>query len=155
MRTSIYPCYIDLISSLQYGRRLLFSFRARICKSLWSPGIDSEESISPAHVAWRASTTNRVFVPARQAGNRYLGSLRGIQIRAQFFAFLCLILLPFWARHFIERLFRVRSPNLALLARFQKVAQTADFGAVDPASLRPVAELMIPLWGEIYLNGSN
>jgi hypothetical protein len=25
--------------------------RTRICKSLWSPGIDSEESISPAYVA--------------------------------------------------------------------------------------------------------
>jgi hypothetical protein len=46
----------------------------RICKRLWSPGIDSEESISPAYVAWRASTTNRVIVPARQAGNRFLGS---------------------------------------------------------------------------------
>jgi hypothetical protein len=34
------------------------AIRARICKSLWSPGVDSEESISPAHVAWRASTTN-------------------------------------------------------------------------------------------------
>ncbi len=33
--------------------------RVRICKRLWSPGIDSEESISPAYVAWRASTTNR------------------------------------------------------------------------------------------------
>ncbi len=40
--------------------------RARICKRLWSPGIDSEESISPAYVAWRASTTNRVsYRPAR------------------------------------------------------------------------------------------
>jgi hypothetical protein len=39
---------------------------ARICKRLWSPGIDSEESISPAYVAWRASTTNRVsYRPAR------------------------------------------------------------------------------------------
>ncbi len=57
--------------------------RARICKRLWSPGIDSEESILPAHVAWRASSTNRVFVRARQAGNRYLGSLKGLQIRAQ------------------------------------------------------------------------
>jgi hypothetical protein len=28
--------------------------RARICKRLWSPGIDFEESISPAYVAWRA-----------------------------------------------------------------------------------------------------
>ncbi len=51
---------------------------ARICKRLWSPGTDSEESISPAYVAWRASTTNRVIV--RQAGNRFLGSLKGLQI---------------------------------------------------------------------------
>jgi hypothetical protein len=39
---------------------------ARICKRLWSPGIDTEESISPTYVAWRASTTNRVlYRPAR------------------------------------------------------------------------------------------
>ncbi len=36
---------------------------ARICKRLWSPGIDSEESIPPAYAAWRAGTTNRVAVP--------------------------------------------------------------------------------------------
>jgi hypothetical protein len=35
-------------------------------------GIDSEESISPAYVVWRAGTKNRVVVPACQAGNRYL-----------------------------------------------------------------------------------
>ncbi len=58
---------------------------ARICKRLCSPGIDSEESIQPADVAWRASTTNRVVVPARQAGNRFIGgSLKGLQIRALF-----------------------------------------------------------------------
>jgi hypothetical protein len=34
-----------------------------------------------AYVAWLAGTTNRV-VPARQAGNRFLGSLKGLQIRA-------------------------------------------------------------------------
>ncbi len=39
-----------------------------------SQGIDSEESIPPAYVAWRAGTTNRVVVRARQAGNRFLGS---------------------------------------------------------------------------------
>ena len=38
---------------------------ARICKCLWSPGIDSEESISPAYVAFEAGTTNRVVVLAR------------------------------------------------------------------------------------------
>ncbi len=38
--------------------------RSHICKRLWSPGIDSEESSSPAYVAWRAGTKNRVVVPA-------------------------------------------------------------------------------------------
>ncbi len=41
------------------------------------------ESILPVYVAWRAGTTNRVVVPARQAGNRFLGSLKGLQIQAQ------------------------------------------------------------------------
>ncbi len=56
---------------------------ARICKRLWSPGIDSEESISPAYVACRVGTTNRVVVPARQPENRFLGSMKGLQIRAR------------------------------------------------------------------------
>ncbi len=55
---------------------------ARICKRLSSPGIDSKESIPPAYVAWLAGTSNKVFVPARQAGNRFLGSLKAFQIRA-------------------------------------------------------------------------
>jgi hypothetical protein len=57
-------------------------YRARICKRLCSPGTDSEESIPPAHLFWRAGTTNRVAVPARQAGNRFLGPLKGLQMRA-------------------------------------------------------------------------
>ncbi len=45
---------------------VLAVIRARICKRLWSPGINSEESISLAYVAWRSSTTNRVsYRPAR------------------------------------------------------------------------------------------
>jgi hypothetical protein len=56
--------------------------RARICLCLWSQGIDSKESTSPAYVAWRAGTTNSVVVPARQAENRFLGSLKDLQIRA-------------------------------------------------------------------------
>jgi hypothetical protein len=40
-------------------------------------GIDSA-----AYVPWRASTTNRVVVEASQAGNRFLSSLKGLQIRA-------------------------------------------------------------------------
>ncbi len=58
--------------------------RAHICKRFRRPGIDSEDSIPPAYVVWRAGTTNRVVVSARQAGNRFLGCLKGLQIRAQF-----------------------------------------------------------------------
>jgi hypothetical protein len=57
--------------------------RARICNRLWSPGIDTKESMPLAYVAWRTGTTYRVVVPIRQAGNRFLGSLKGLQIRAQ------------------------------------------------------------------------
>jgi hypothetical protein len=42
--------------------------------------MDSKESIPPAYVAWLAGTSNKVFVPARQAGNRFLGSLKAFQI---------------------------------------------------------------------------
>ncbi len=53
---------------------------ALICKRLWSPGIDSENSIPTArlYVAWRAGTPCRVFVPTPKAGNRFLGSLKGL-----------------------------------------------------------------------------
>ncbi len=56
--------------------------RARICKRIRSTGIDSKESIPPTYVAWRAGTSNRVVVLARQAGNRFLGPWKGLQIRA-------------------------------------------------------------------------
>ncbi len=59
--------------------------KASICKRIWSQGIDSKESKSPClYVAWRAGMIERVFVPARQAENRFLGSLKGLQIRAQY-----------------------------------------------------------------------
>jgi hypothetical protein len=35
-----------------------------------------------AYVAWRAGTTYWVVVPVRQAGNRFLGSSKRLQIRA-------------------------------------------------------------------------
>jgi hypothetical protein len=57
--------------------------RARICKRLRSPGIYSSESIPPPYVTWRAGTSKSTVVPARQARNRFLGSLTGLQIRAQ------------------------------------------------------------------------
>jgi hypothetical protein len=40
------------------------------------------------YVAWRAGKTYRVVVPIRQAGNRFLGSLKGLQIRAQGYVFI-------------------------------------------------------------------
>ncbi len=42
----------------------------------------AEESIPPGYVAWRVGTFKRVVVPAIQAGNRFLGSLKDSQIRA-------------------------------------------------------------------------
>ncbi len=63
------PCIIDFI--LLCG--------ARICKRLGIPGIDFKELIPPAYVACRAGTSNWV-VPACQAGNRFLGSFKALQI---------------------------------------------------------------------------
>jgi hypothetical protein len=51
-------------------------------KRLWNPEIDSEKSIQLAFIAWLAGTTNSVGIPSRQPGNRFLGSLKGPQIRA-------------------------------------------------------------------------
>jgi hypothetical protein len=45
--------------------------RARICKRHW---------ILPAYAAWRAGTTNRVVILGPQAGIRFLGSSKGVQI---------------------------------------------------------------------------
>jgi hypothetical protein len=59
------------------------AFRARICKRLRSPGIDFKKSIPPAYVAWRAGTSKRVVVPARQARTSTPGLLKkGLKIRA-------------------------------------------------------------------------
>ncbi len=71
----------------------LLENRARSCKRLRSLGIDSEESISPAYLAGWAGTT-RAVVPARQARNRFLDSLKGLQIRTletrfSFFSLFC------------------------------------------------------------------
>ncbi len=41
----------------------------------------AQESMPPVYVAWRAGTSNIVVVWARQAGNRFLGSLEVLQIR--------------------------------------------------------------------------
>ncbi len=76
-------CWPRRSASLRSRSRLSFLWiriRARICKRLWNPGIDSEEPTPPAFVAWRGGTTNKVDVPASQAGNRFLSSLKGLQI---------------------------------------------------------------------------
>ncbi len=36
----------------------------------------AQESIPATYVAWRAGTSKRVVVPARKAGNQFLGSLK-------------------------------------------------------------------------------
>jgi hypothetical protein len=73
------------VESTRLRRDLPFSLIlwACICKRLRSPGIDSKESIPPAYLAWLAGKSNRVviLIPARQAGNRFLGSSKGLQIR--------------------------------------------------------------------------
>ncbi len=43
-------------------QRAAVANRAGIFKLLWSPGIDSRESIPPVYVAWRAGTTT-LFQP--------------------------------------------------------------------------------------------
>jgi hypothetical protein len=50
--------------------------RVRFYKRLRSPGIDSKEAIR------QPMKPNRFVLPARQAGNQFLGSLKGLQIRA-------------------------------------------------------------------------
>ncbi len=60
--------------------------RARTCNCLRSRGIDSNrfrQPMSYVYVALRSDTSNKVVVPpARQAGNRFLGSFKSLQIWA-------------------------------------------------------------------------
>ncbi len=58
---------------------LATQFQTRFLESIPRPLWD----LSYRHLR-RAGTSNRVVVPARQAGNRFLGSLKGLQIQAQF-----------------------------------------------------------------------
>ncbi len=51
--------------------------------------INSDTSIDSASLCRvRAGTSNRVVAPVRQAGNRFLGSLKGLQIRTLVFQLL-------------------------------------------------------------------
>ncbi len=62
----------------------IISHRALICKWLRVPEINSEELIVPTYVAWRSIPTNWVVLLAQMAGYQFLGSLKGLQIRAQY-----------------------------------------------------------------------
>ncbi len=83
------------------------STRARICKPFWSPEIDSRPGgpVQQPYLTYRPAGLHRlaeslprnrflasinvykyglwVVVPTRQAGNRFLGSLNGLQTRTQ------------------------------------------------------------------------
>jgi hypothetical protein len=74
--------FVNLLRSPGTDSQPICRTGTRICKRLWSPGIDSDGPIPPAYAHWRAGTTIRVVVQARHAGNRFLGSLKGLQIRA-------------------------------------------------------------------------
>ena len=51
--------------------------KMQCCGSAWKLG-----SGSASQHCWWPGTSNRVVVPTHQAGNRFLGSLKGLQIRA-------------------------------------------------------------------------
>ncbi len=85
------------------GTRISNSYGCRLSEKKFTPGyiekgctwIEGPSCCSPyftrnqfqgidaAYVAWRTASSNRAVVPARQAANRFLGSLKGLQIRAQ------------------------------------------------------------------------
>ncbi len=92
----LYPTllYMQLLKCHCSGGCYMNEPRARICKRFKSPAIkfqriDSKEPIPKNRfrqhmnyvACWRAGTSNRVVVPARQAGHRFLGSLKGLKIR--------------------------------------------------------------------------
>jgi hypothetical protein len=58
-------------------------FRVSICKLLRNPGIDSGEPIPPVYVSGGpVRQIGLSYLPARLE-NRFLGSLKGLQIRVQ------------------------------------------------------------------------
>ncbi len=67
-KSSFYLPAFEIPRSCRTAWVLLSVYWARICKRLWSPGIDSEASIPLAYVAWRADRTNRVVVPGARLG---------------------------------------------------------------------------------------
>jgi hypothetical protein len=71
-----------------------------------------------------------------------------INVLGQFFVFLCLILLPFWARHFIERLFGPRGRRGPV-----RVTNVRAFGALPKSGHKQLTlELLIPPPCGLWLN---
>jgi hypothetical protein len=68
------------IAAFTNGRRMKYS-SLKVSEAVFVNVYGAKESIPLAYVARRANTTNRVFVPARQAGNRFLGTFKGLQMR--------------------------------------------------------------------------
>jgi hypothetical protein len=71
---------IPFIFQTKYLQYVLLP-RDRIYKRVISLGVDSEESIPSAYVAWRAVTTNRVSDRPARLGIDYLCFLKDLQIR--------------------------------------------------------------------------
>jgi hypothetical protein len=60
----------------------LFLFRARICKRLSGPGIDSKEAIPPDYMYPGGPAVRQLGLSYRSASG-FLGSLKDLQILAQ------------------------------------------------------------------------
>ncbi len=67
--TNMSLIFMDLVENIESR----WKHRARICKRLRSPGIDSNESI-PAYVAWRAGTKPLHKLAESIPWHRFLGS---------------------------------------------------------------------------------
>ncbi len=140
----------------------------RICKRLKSPGIDSKTwarickclrsagIYSAAYVAWQAGTTNSVVVQARQAENRFLGSLKGLQIRAlcrasiihsvQFIVIkriILIILLLLIHRRYLYRIIQNSRPKIVWC--WQRGIEPFEDTWLWPAPPPPTAVLLTPL----------
>jgi hypothetical protein len=119
----------------------------------------AQESIPPAYLVWRAGTSNRVVVPARQAGNRFLGSLKGLHIRAQAYSFACLYhskKIEIKRRTWPLRLIWLHAPPpRPLLARIGREDRLRNKGKVGGHSGPPSNTARIPPTLPLYLNLSS
>ncbi len=101
----ISAAWLGLMWPISRARLILYSIckmgepgiRARICKRLRSPGIDSKESIPPGFVAWRAGTTILLRLEESITWNRSLSSWNvykfGLRMRFVFGIYSSLLIL--------------------------------------------------------------